>query len=152
MAWGSVLEVFAINVWFIMNGDGPGVYGAIGSGLCVLALLWVAYISVLLKRARSVVSGLESKQTATFVEYIANVRTFRLYGWDDFMLRKLQRMTHDMLPTRRRALVLKMLSIMTSFTLSPVFCAVIAIASARFNGGLSLRLSRSIFDLFDLNK
>jgi len=61
------------------------IYGGIGVVLCLLALVWVAYISVLLKRARKCVGDLESSQTATFVEYVANVRAFRLNGWDGYM-------------------------------------------------------------------
>ena len=68
LVWGSVLEVIAINTWFLMRGAGPGLFGAIGCALCVAALLWIAWISVLMKRARSAVASLESKQTATFVE------------------------------------------------------------------------------------
>jgi hypothetical protein len=73
LLWGSVLEVIAINIWFLMRGAGPGLFGAIGCALCIAALLWVAWISVLMKRARSAVASLESKQTATFVEYAALV-------------------------------------------------------------------------------
>jgi hypothetical protein len=63
-------QVIAINIWFLVRGEGPGKFGAIGGVLCVLAMLWVAWVSVLLKRARSAVASLESKQTATFVEYV----------------------------------------------------------------------------------
>ncbi len=150
--WGSMLEFVAINLWFLVNGTVPVKYGVIATGMCLLALSWVAWISILMKRARSAVASLESKQTAAFVEYIANVRTFRLNGWDAFMQRKLERMTDEMQPLRSRAIRLKMLNIMTSFTLSPVICVVVAIWSGAVNGKLSSSLARSIFDVFDLNK
>jgi ABC-type multidrug transport system fused ATPase/permease subunit len=150
--WGSMLEFVAINLWFLVNGAVPVKYGVIATGMCLLALSWVAWISILVKRARSAVASLESKQTAAFVEYIANVRTFRLNGWDAFVQRKLDRMTDEMRPLRLRAIRLKMLNIVTSFTLSPVICVVIAIWSGAVNGKLSPSLARSIFDVFDLNK
>lgn len=61
-------------------------------------------------------------------------------------------MTDEMQPLRSRAIFLKMLNILTSFTLSPAMCVIIAISSASVNGRLTPSLSRSIFDLFDLNK
>jgi hypothetical protein len=61
-------------------------------------------------------------------------------------------MTDEMQPLRSRAILLKMLNILTSFTLSPAMCVIIAISSASVNGKLTPSLSRSIFDLFDLNK
>ena len=150
--WGSMLEFVAINLWFLINGAVPVKYGVIATGMCLLALSWVTWISILMKRARSAVASLESKQTAVFLEYVANVRSFRLNGWDAFMQRKLDRMTDEMQPLRSRAIRLKMLNIMTSFTLSPVICVVVAIWSGAVNGKLSPSLARSIFDVFDLNK
>ncbi len=73
-------------------------------------------------------------------------------GWDHFIQRKLNRMTDDMRPLRERAIKLKMLNILTSFTLSPLMGASIAITSAILNGQLKPTLSRSIFDVFDLIK
>ena len=73
-------------------------------------------------------------------------------GWDHFIQRKLNRMTDGMRPLRERAIKLKMLNILTSFTLSPLMGASIAITSAILNGQLNPTLSRSIFDVFDLIK
>jgi hypothetical protein len=105
-----------------------------------------------MKRARSAVASMEAKQTATFVEYISNVRTFRLNGWDVFIQRKLDQMTDEMRPLRSRAIFLKMMNLLTSFTLSPTLCVILAISSSTSFGRLTPSLARSIFDLFDLNK
>jgi ABC-type multidrug transport system fused ATPase/permease subunit len=105
-----------------------------------------------MKRARSAVASLEAKQTATFVEYISNIRTFRLNGWDVFVQRKLDQMTDEMRPLRSRAIFLKMMNMLTSFTLSPTLCVILAISSSTSFGRLTPSLARSIFDLFDLNK
>lgn len=61
-------------------------------------------------------------------------------------------MTDEMLPLRSRAIFLKMLNILTSFTLSPALCVVLAISSSTENGRLTPSLARSIFELFDLNR
>jgi hypothetical protein len=150
--WGSMLEFVAINLWFLLNAAVPVKYGVFATGACLLALSWVAWVSILMKRVRTAVAGLESKQTALFVEYVANIRSFRLNGWDAFVQRKLDRMTDEMLPLRSRAMRLKMLNLLTSFTLSPVICVLVTIWSAAVNGKLSASLARSIFDVFDLNK
>ena len=106
-------------------------FGAIGASLCVVALCWVAWISVLLKRARRAVGDLESRQTATFIEYIANIRSFRLNGLDAYMQQKLDRMTDEMTPLRRRTLSLKILNVLTSFTLSPFMSLILVITQVR---------------------
>ena len=131
-------------------------FGMIGAAMAVCVLIWMAWISVLLTRAKMEISAAESKQVSTFVESLENIRTLRFCGLDTYMLKKLHRMTDDMLPMRQRLLVLKMINLGTSFIASPLMITCLFFVRAWEDGNVSHSIDEDFFfnvgTLFDLIK
>ena len=131
-------------------------FGMIGAAMAVCVLTWMALISVLLTRAKKEINAAESKQISTFVESLENVRTLRFYGWDTYMLKKLHKMTDDMLPMRQRLLVLKMINLGTSFIASPLMIMCLLFVRAWEDDNVDHSIDEDFYfnvgSLFDLIK
>ena len=131
---------------------------AIGAFLAFIFGGLILYISILLTRAKKAINSAESKQISTFVECLENIRTLRFYGWDNYMLQKLHRMTDDMLPLRQRLLKFKVINIAISFLASPTMCLTLLFIYACTIGGTSdamkinISIVYAITNMFDLIK
>lgn len=131
---------------------------AIAAFLAVVFGGLMMFISVLLTRAKKAINAAESKQVSIFVECLENIRTFRFYGWDSYMLQKLHRMTDEMLPLRRLLLKFKVINIAISFLASPIMCLIlIIIYASTINGSpgdmkMNISIYYAVVTMFDLIK
>jgi ABC-type multidrug transport system fused ATPase/permease subunit len=123
--FGTVVVLLGIYASRSMPSDKVVQFCAIGACLAISILALMAGISILLTRAKKDINCAESKQVSTFVECLENIRTLRFYGWDNYMLQKLHRMSDEMLPLRLKLLKLKVANIAISFLASPVASMVL---------------------------
>jgi ABC-type multidrug transport system fused ATPase/permease subunit len=116
------------------------------------------FISMSLTKAKKAINAAESKQVSTFVECLENIRTLRFYGWDNYMLQKLHRMTDDMMPLRLRLLKFKVINIAISFLASPIMCLTLLMVYACTIGGtpaamkIDINILYAVTTMFDLIK
>lgn len=150
--WLSPLNILTVVGILVQNAGYRTEYGYIGGAMCVCVLLAMSYVSVLLVRARKAVSAVESKQVSVFVEVLENIRTLRFYGWDSYMLQKLNNMTDSMMPLRRKLIFLKVVNIGVSFIVSPFMALVLLSLYAGKNGKLDSNFTYSVQSLFDITK
>jgi ABC-type multidrug transport system fused ATPase/permease subunit len=144
--WQGLVTFFDLTIaplWFVvvvillgiytspfMPPDKVLLFCSIGASLAIIFGALMAWISVLLTRSKKEINAAESKQVSTFVECLENIRTLRFYGWDNYMLQKLHKMSDEMLPMRLQLLKLKVVNIAISFLASPVMCMVLLLLYA----------------------
>jgi hypothetical protein len=150
--WLSPLNIIIVVGILIVEVGYKEMYGYIGGAMCVFVLLSMSYVSVLLVRARKAVSAVESRQVSVFVEVLENIRTLRFYGWDSYMLLKLNDITDSMMPLRRKLIFLKVVNITVSFIVSPLMALVLLSLYAAKNGKLDKNFTFLVQSLFDITK
>jgi ABC-type multidrug transport system fused ATPase/permease subunit len=150
--WLSPLNILTVCGILIQNAGYKSYYGYIGGALCICVLLTMSYVSILLVRVRKAVSAVESKQVSIFIEAIEAIRTLRLYGWDTYMLQKLNNMTNSMMPLYRKLVMLKVVNIGVSIIVTPLISLFLYSIYASINGKLDSNYVYLIQSLFDITR
>jgi hypothetical protein len=119
----AALSEGIVIVSLVINASGP-LSGGIAAGLLIAGFL--ALFAMLLKMAslKRELNIEQDKQVSLFYEVLANIRSFRFYGWDLFFLNKLNILTDALIPIQNKILVLKALNV-TTVVCFPCVCSLI---------------------------
>jgi hypothetical protein len=60
-----------------------------------------------MNRLKHDVSKIQDKQASLFSEVLANIRSFRYYGWDSYFLKRLHLMTDELIPAQQKLVIMK---------------------------------------------
>jgi len=81
--------------------------GGITAALLVAGFVFLFCMSWKMNALKHDVSLIHDKQVSVFCEVLANIRSFRYYGWDDFFLARLHAMTDSLVPAQQKLVVMK---------------------------------------------
>jgi ABC-type multidrug transport system fused ATPase/permease subunit len=81
--------------------------GGVTAGILVAGFVFLFAMSWKMNALKHEVSQIQDKQASLFCEVLANIRSFRFYGWDAFFLDKLDRMTDALVPAQRKLVWMK---------------------------------------------
>lgn len=81
--------------------------GGITAGLLVAGFVFLFYMSWIMNKLKQDVSLVHDKQVSLFCEVLANIRSFRYYGWDAFFLGRMHSMIDSLVPAQQKLVLLK---------------------------------------------
>jgi hypothetical protein len=110
----------AKNVWQLPAAISEGIVitaliistsGALAGGVTAVILVagfvFLFAMSWKMNMLKHEVSHIQDKQASLFCEVLANIRSFRFYGWDSFFLQKLNLMTDALGPAQHKLVLMK---------------------------------------------
>lgn len=97
---GTVITALVINT-------AGALAGGVTAGILVAGFVFLFAMSRKMNALKHDVSQIQDKQASLFCEVLANIRSFRFYGWDAFFLEKLDRMTDELVPAQRKLVLMK---------------------------------------------
>lgn len=114
--------------------DVGGLTGGITAGILIGGFVFLFFMSWKMNSLKRDVSQIQDKQASLFSEVLANIRSFRYYGWDSYFLKRLHAMTDALIPAQQKLVVMKALNscLVIAF---PVIPATVLFVSSYYRTG-----------------
>jgi ABC-type multidrug transport system fused ATPase/permease subunit len=120
--WAAPVEaIVIIGLLIFLSGDS----GWIAAGIVTFVVITMYILSVIMTRIRGRFNAIQSKQVTLFFEVLQNMRPFRFYGWDEFFLGKLNKLTDEMAPLLVQLGYFKSLNLALVFACPPLMAIAI---------------------------
>jgi hypothetical protein len=102
--------------------------GAITSGVLIAGFSFLFSMSWLMNKLKHDVTEIQDKQASLFGEVLANMRSFRYYGWDSYFLKRLHGMTDALIPAQQKLVIMKAVNscLVIAFPLFPAIALFVA--------------------------
>ena len=114
--------------------DVGGLTGGITAGILIGGFVFLFGMSWKMNNLKHDLSQIQDKQASLFSEVLANIRSFRYYGWDAYFLKRLHEMTDALIPSQGKLVVMKALNscLVIAF---PVIPATVLFVSSYYRTG-----------------
>lgn len=111
--------------------------GGIAAALLVVGFVALFSMSLRMTSLKKELNMVQDKQVSMFYEVLANIRPFRLYGWDKFFLSRLDKLTEALIPVQNKVMVLKALNVSTVIIFPVVSSLIVFIVRFYETGSFS---------------
>jgi ATP-binding cassette subfamily C (CFTR/MRP) protein 2 len=117
--------------------------GGIAAGLLFAGFILLFYMSLKMTSLKHQLNAVQDKQVSVFYEVLANIRPFRFYGWDEYFLQSLDRLTAALTPIQNKITVLKALNVTLVVCFPPMCSLVVFLLRFYETGSFSSTLFQS---------